>query len=582
MKTYKQKYFPMLCVSAVLFLFTCISLLSSHTCSEHASMTQSQQQNHEHVPPANCGDTDRINTAVSNRAKAYVFAQPDHHNHHTSTRIIQAQESDQAQMVENEWQMRFRTAEELSAFLQSAALSPDITVMDSDYTLLAVRIREETRGAVDTLLRNSDTPPVEIGNNYWFGTPSPSPAPGSGFSPSVFAPVGAGGLAALGIDTSNAAWGRDVTVALVDSGIKDTILIDASRITSVDLLDEGRGNAEYPHIDSDDASEISKAMHGTIMASIIGSSNELLPGVAPEASFIDIRVLDDQARGDGFTIAKGIVTAVDMGADIINLSLAGMGDDMAVRAAVQYAVDNGVTLVAASGNDGLSQTAYPARYPGVIAVGATDAIGQHPEFSNTGREIDIAAPGYGVFAALGADTVVRTDGTSAAAAFVTGAIAGLMSQESLPAPAATGLVIAYADDTGEPGHDSAFGIGLVDLRRVKDRFEDYGDLATAGYFWHPFQPPEAGVPENAVLGVSVQNRGTVAVWNVMVEVTINGVPARYMLDSLEAGQSGSIDTGFTLQELQQTGQAVVMVTVWSPDIRDRYPENNSSTFYLSM
>ena len=369
-----------------------------------------------------------------------------------------------------------------------------------------------------------------------------------------------------------------MTVALVDSGIRDTVLIDASRITSVDLLDSGREVAD----DSADESEISKAMHGTIMASIIGGSNEMLPGVAPEVSFIDIKVLNDQARGDGFTIAKGIVTAVDMGADIINLSLAGTGDDMAVQAAVQYAIDNGVTLVAASGNDGMDQAAYPARYPGVIAVGATDALGQHPDFSNTGQEIDMAAPGYGVFAALGEGLVVKTDGTSAAAAFVTGSIAGLMSQESLPAPAATGLVIAYADDTGEPGHDPAFGIGLVDFRRIKDRFEDYDDLATAGYFWHPYQPPEAGVPENAMLGVSVQNRGTLTVWNIVVEVTINGVPDQYFIDSLEPGQSGSVETGFTMQELQQTGQAVVTVTVWSSDIVDKYPENNTSTFYLSM
>jgi hypothetical protein len=255
---------------------------------------------------------------------------------------------------------------------------------------------------------------------------------------------------------------------------------------------------------------------------------------------------------------------------------------MAVRSAVQYAIDNGVTLVAASGNNGSDQTAYPARYPGVIAVGATDALGQHPDFSNTGEAMDIAAPGYGVVAALGPNTMVRTDGTSAAAAFVSGAIAGLMSVESLPAPAATGLVIAYADDSGEPGHDPAFGIGLVDLRRVRDRFEDYDDLATAGYFWHPYQPPEAGVPENAMLGVSVQNRGTLTVWNIVVEVTVNGMPSEHFIDSLEPGQSGSVESGLTMQELQQAGSAVVTVTVWSPDIRDEHPENNSSTYYLSM
>ncbi len=476
--------------------------------------------------------------------------------------------------IRDQWEIRFRSIRALEDFIRQARAS-GMDAIDSDYALRTVKVRTRDIDLLASLLDDFSKSVEEAGNSYWFQAPPITTSPVRSHGKPTYVPVGPDALYSLGIGTLDASSGTGVTVALIDSGISDIAPIDPSRITSVDLRDTPP---------SEDTPKSLRAMHGTIMASIIGGQDAQLPGVAPKASFIDVRVLDDQARGDGFTIAKGIVTAVDMGADIINMSIAGMGDDMAVRAAVQYAAQHGVTMVAASGNQGVDQAAYPARYPGVIAVGATDALGQHADFSNSGQAVDISAPGYGVYTALGQDIYVKTDGTSAAAAFVSGTIANVMSEESMPAESATGLVMAYADDSGEPGRDTEFGIGLVDLGRIRDRHEDYVDISTAGYFWAPIEQsePEAGMPENATLMVSVQNRGTLSAWDVMVEVGINGHAEQHYIAFMEPGQSSSVDTGLTMERLRQEGNAAVSVDVWSTRSHDMHPENNHVTYFLSI
>jgi len=106
-----------------------------------------------------------------------------------------------------------------------------------------------------------------------------------------------------------------------------------------------------------------------------------------------VKVLD--AKGDGYDadVAEGIYWAVDNGADVINMSLGGAGDDPILHDAVSYAVSEGVTVVAAAGNDGSADFQYPAAYPEVVAVAATDASGGLTDFSSYGAWVDITAPG---------------------------------------------------------------------------------------------------------------------------------------------------------------------------------------------
>jgi serine protease len=139
--------------------------------------------------------------------------------------------------------------------------------------------------------------------------------------------------------------------------------------------------------------------HGTHVAGTIAQStnNKLgVAGVAFGVSIMPIKVLSAQGSGSMAGIAQGIRWAADHGAQVINMSLGGPFPIGTIGSAVKYAHAKGVTVVAAAGNDGHGKVSYPARYPGVIAVAATQFDETTTFYSNWGPQIDIAAPGGNV------------------------------------------------------------------------------------------------------------------------------------------------------------------------------------------
>jgi serine protease len=116
-----------------------------------------------------------------------------------------------------------------------------------------------------------------------------------------------------------------------------------------------------------------------------------------------VKVLGDDGSGSFGDIAEGIRYAVDNGAHVINMSLgvdatSGMTSDSAyggfVDSALQYAYTQGVTVVAASGNDGYGgNVAYPSSYPTCISVGSVGYDEQKAGYSNYGTGLDLVAPG---------------------------------------------------------------------------------------------------------------------------------------------------------------------------------------------
>ncbi len=160
-------------------------------------------------------------------------------------------------------------------------------------------------------------------------------------------------------------------------------------------------------------------------------------GVAPEARILPVRVIledKDPARAKarstrGNALAEGIRWAADHGADVINLSL---GDDSASAhpeqgedEAIQYALRKGVVVVASAGNGGEKgdRISYPAAYPGVIAATAVDRYGTRAPFSTRRWYATVSAPGVDVIIADPDHKYYEGWGTSAAAAFVSGAVA---------------------------------------------------------------------------------------------------------------------------------------------------------------
>jgi subtilisin len=200
---------------------------------------------------------------------------------------------------------------------------------------------------------------------------------------------------------SNGELGSGGDIAIIDTGIDD----DHPDLT--DHLGKGKAFVEcdtsggcmfgaqkadntcnYPWSDDND--------HGTHCAGIAaGDDNtEGVVGVAPDATLHAVKVLDGCGSGSYSDVAAGIEYVADQGWDVGSLSLGGDASST-VKDAVQYAYDNGVLLVAAAGNDGpcTDCVGYPAAYQECIAVSATTPTDSLSDYSSTGPEVEIAAPG---------------------------------------------------------------------------------------------------------------------------------------------------------------------------------------------
>lgn len=334
------------------------------------------------------------------------------------------------------------------------------------------------------------------------------PPPGEGTAQEGAVALGAGLLDWLGVSGDNSSWGKGVKIAVLDTGVTANPAFK-SKIDSINLV-------ELP------TDRSTQNGHGTGVASMIIGNGELTPGVAPGASIISIRIANDLGQSDSFMLAEGIVAAVDAGARLINISLGSPGDSGLVRNAITYARDAGAMIVAATGNNGVDSVSYPAANEGVIAVGAVDALGNHLDFSNTGREVAISAPGLGVNAAWAGDQAAVVSGTSFSSPIVVGAIAALMSQpgsQNLTNRQALDLILANLNDGGEAGADAALGGGMPDLSRVLNR--NTPGILDAAVASQRIIPPTPGNPYGQV-EVLVQNRGTEPLVNTAVQISTPG------------------------------------------------------------
>ena len=142
--------------------------------------------------------------------------------------------------------------------------------------------------------------------------------------------------------------------------------------------------------------------HGTFVSGIIaanGNNGQGMVGVARGVTVLSVKVLDCQGRGESVALAQGILYSAKRGAAVINISLGGTNDSVIVREAVRAAHDqNGALIVAASGNSGQEGVSYPARYPGVLAVGAASIANpdKRAKFSSTGPQVSVVAVGENI------------------------------------------------------------------------------------------------------------------------------------------------------------------------------------------
>ncbi len=271
-----------------------------------------------------------------------------------------------------------------------------------------------------------------------------------------------------------------VTVAVLDTGLATTAAADGVNSCFLD------NTVNWDIVNSDNNPDDGDG-HGTHVSGTIAQithNNTGVAGLAYQACIMPIKVLSDSGSGNFADIAEGIYTAVDNGADVINMSLGTnakyrVRNDENTDAAVDYAIANGVIVVAAAGNDGFRKNvSYPAIYPPVIAVGATDFRDLRAAYSNRGTGLDIMAPGGdsqrddnndGYIDGILQETRIDGEwgywfltGTSMASPHVAAITALLKGKDnSLTSSEITELLTATALDLGNAGYDNAYGYGLV-------------------------------------------------------------------------------------------------------------------------
>lgn len=247
-----------------------------------------------------------------------------------------------------------------------------------------------------------------------------------------------------------------VKVAVIDSGIdRNHPDLKGSIIKSTNMMNPMNPTVPY--------------LHGTHVAGIIAAKkgNGIGGyGMDPNAKILSYDVSDGSMYIFDYTIANAISKAVDQGADIINLSLGSPSTSYVLQDAVEKAINKGVVVVAAAGNEASDEPSYPADYEGVISVGSVNSHKKLSSFSSYGASTDLVAPGENIYAPYYDDqkksTFAYLSGTSMASPAVAGVAALLLSKHPKLKPAEVEYILEKtATDLGEKGFDDKYGNGLI-------------------------------------------------------------------------------------------------------------------------
>ncbi|MGW7690568.1 type VII secretion-associated serine protease mycosin [Streptomyces asiaticus] len=270
--------------------------------------------------------------------------------------------------------------------------------------------------------------------------------------------------------------GNPVRVAVIDTGVDNTnpqlkTAVDAGRGFNYLPKDKNAsGSGKSPKRDGTD----DQVGHGTKAAGIIAArpgEGTGFVGLAPEAKIIPLQQNDDQGRGTPQTLAQAIKRAVSEGARVINISqdTKGARPSTVLEEAVAYAIDHNVVVVASAGNDGAdgkSKNTYPASYPGVLAVAASDRNNERAIFSQSGDFVDVAAPGVDIVSTVPKGGQCVDNGTSFSAPYVAGVAALIRAKHPDWKQHQVVAQIEQTAERGVSGHDRFIGWGVVDPVRA--------------------------------------------------------------------------------------------------------------------
>lgn len=252
-------------------------------------------------------------------------------------------------------------------------------------------------------------------------------------------------------ETGECGLRRPVRIGLIDGPVD----LGMTRAVGLSIVTHSVLDADRDPASSD---------HATSLALLVAANGgaESPAGLASGARIYAAEALERSGSTNIMTL-DNLIAALDWlvseRVELINLSLAGPRNRVLARA-MQGVSERGIVLVAAAGNDGRDDVAFPAADPHVISVTAIDARKRRYRSANIGQEIDFAAPGVDVLIPGPGETRYRS-GTSYAAAVVSALVARELAQNPADSAEIANRLSTRAEDLGRPGRDSEFGWGLV-------------------------------------------------------------------------------------------------------------------------
>lgn len=247
----------------------------------------------------------------------------------------------------------------------------------------------------------------------------------------------------------------EIVVAVLDSGVDTDHELLAGRLLENHFNLSTTGD---PNSCEDDYG------HGTHVAGILADNTLGNVKIKP------YKVLNNQGKGPSSLIALAVDSAVADGADIINMSLAGPGESQTMTDSVNDAVEKGVHIVAAAGNDkaDLSKVYYsPACVESAITVSAVSQQNTLAAYSNYNNTVDIAAPGDNVKSSYLNNTYTLMSGTSMATPLVSAGLAIIRSvYPNKTAAEAEQMLMDYAVKVVENESENLYGNGILYLKYI--------------------------------------------------------------------------------------------------------------------
>jgi PKD repeat protein len=279
--------------------------------------------------------------------------------------------------------------------------------------------------------------------------------------------------------------GSTVPVAIIDDAVDRThpdlapnIWVNPGEIPGNGIDDDGNGyiddiNGWDVALNTNDPNPPNNLYdHGTHVAGIAGAATNNGVGIASIG--FSVKIMAVKATNDPNSITHGYAGlryAVDAGAKIVNLSWGSSFFSNANQAAINYAISQGVIVVAAAGNENSSSMYYPAAYNGVVSVASTNQNDEKSDFSNYGSWIKISAPGSSILSTYPFNRYGFSSGTSMASPMVAGLL-GLMKSFNPGLPNANLINCVYntADDINQanPAFPGQLGAGRINAQKAME------------------------------------------------------------------------------------------------------------------